>query len=108
MVKLKRFDVWQVTLDPSIGSEIRKKRPCVVVSPDETNKYLQTVVVVPLTSTIRNYPTRVNCFFESRSGQLVTDQIRSIDKSRLIHKMGELDEDTAKALCSLLVETYKF
>jgi len=108
MVKVNRFEIWQVILDPTIGSEIKKSRPCVVVSPDETNKFLNTVTIVPLTSTIRNYPTRINCTFDSKEGQLATDQIRSIDKIRLIQKLGELDEKTSRNLCSLLSETYKF
>ena len=108
MVKVNRFEIWQVILDPTVGSEIKKSRPCVVVSPDETNKYLYTVTIVPLTSTIRNYPTRINCIFDSKEGQLATDQIRSIDKIRLIQKLGELDEKTSRSLCSLLTETFKF
>ncbi len=108
MVMVKRFEIWQVNPDPTVGSEIKKNRPCVIVSPDESNKYLQSVIVVPLTSTIRNYPTRINCFFDGKSGQLATDQIRSIDKIRLLRKLGELDEATSRVLCFTLTETFKF
>jgi len=108
MVAVKRFDFWLVGLNPTLGSEMSKSRPCLVVSPDESNKFLNTVTVVPLTSTIKNYPTRVNCFFEEKSGQLAIDQIRSIDKARLIKKLGILDEDVSMLLCRVLVETFKY
>jgi len=105
---VKRFEVWQTGLNPTVGSEISKSRPCLVVSPNEANKYLSTVTIVPLTSTIRNYPTRINCHFEGKSGQLAIDQIRSVDKTRLIKKMGVLDEQTCKLLCNIMVETFKY
>jgi len=105
---VNRFDVWLTGLNPTIGSEINKSRPCVVVSPDEANKYLGAVTVVPLTSTLRTYPTRVNCVFEGRHGQLAIDQIRSVDKTRLIKKLGVMDEDTNRHLCNVIVETYRY
>jgi mRNA interferase MazF len=108
MVTVKRFEFWLVGLYPTQGSEISKSRPCLVVSPDEVNKYLNTVTVVPLTSTLKNYPTRFECLFEGRTGQLAIDQIRSVDKTRLIRKLGILDEETSKLLCSVLVETFKY
>lgn len=107
MVDVKRFEVWQVQLNPTVGMEISKPRPCAIVSPDEANSHLGTVVVVPLTSTIRSYPTRVGCTFQGRAGQLAVDQLRSIDKSRLKVKMGVLDEQTRIDLCSTIVETFK-
>jgi len=79
-----------------------------VVSPDEANKFLNTVIIVPLTSTIKNYPTRVNCFFEGKAGQLAIDQIRSVDKTRLIKKIGTLEEEINILLCRVIVETFKF
>ncbi|MFP4622349.1 MAG: type II toxin-antitoxin system PemK/MazF family toxin [Bacteroidales bacterium] len=82
MDMVNRFGVWLVNLDPTIGSEVKKTQPCLIVSPDVTNKYLKTVTIVPLTSTIKDYPTRVNCVFKDKHGQLVIDQIRSIAKSR--------------------------
>lgn len=108
MVAIKRFEVWLVGLNPTVGSEISKSRPCIVVSPDEANKYLHTVTIIPLTSSIRDYPTRVNCRFDGKSGQLAIDQIRSVDKTRLVKKMGVMDEQTCKQLCNIMVETFKY
>jgi mRNA interferase MazF len=108
MVIVKRFEFWLVSINPTLGSEISKSRPCLVISPDEANKFLNTVTVVPLTSTLKNYPTRVKCAFEGRTGQLAIDQIRSVDKTRLVKKLGDLDEATAKTICAVLVETFKF
>ncbi len=105
---VKRFDIWLVGLNPTIGSEINKTRPCLVVSPDEANKYLHSVTIIPLTSTLRNYPTRVMCSFEGKTGQLAIDQIRSIDKARLVKKLGVMDDDTCKLLCNLMIETFKY
>jgi mRNA interferase MazF len=108
MVISKRFEVWHVELNPTKGSEINKIRPCLIVSPNETNKYLNTVVIVPLTSTIRPYPSRLNCTFFGKEGQLAVDQIRSIDKSRLIEKMGNMDEKTNQMVCELISEMFKY
>lgn len=105
---VKRFEVWAVELNPTQGSEINKVRPCLVVSPNEINKFLNTVIVVPLTSTIKPYPTRLDCQFKGKNGQLVVDQIRSIGKSRLIENMGTMDTTTCKKISSLLVETFKY
>jgi mRNA interferase MazF len=108
MEMVKRFEVWQTGLNPTVGSEISKSRPCLVVSPNEANKYLSTVTIIPLTSTIRNYPTRITCRFEGKSGQLAIDQIRSVDKTRLVKKIGVMDEQTCKQLCNIMVETFKY
>jgi mRNA interferase MazF len=108
MDMVRRFEVWLVELNPTIGSEIKKMRPCLVVSPNEANKYLNTVIIVPLTSTIKPYPTRLNCRFKGKNGQLVIDQIRGIDKSRLIEKLGNMDAITCKHLCELISETFKY
>lgn len=105
---VRRFDVWEVRLDPTAGSEIGQTRPCVIVSPEEVNHYLNTVIVVPLTSTIKPYPTRLNCEFKGKKGQLVIDQIRSIDKIRLLNNLGRLDDSTAKDLSMLLEETFRY
>ena len=105
---VKRFEIWATELNPSLGSEINKIRPCIVVSPDEANRYLNTVIIVPLTSTVKPYPTRVNCTFKGKEGQLAADQLRCIDKVRLKSKMGEMDEDTCIELCKILVETFKY
>ena len=108
MVIAKRFEIWHVGLNPTKGSEINKIRPCLIVSPDEANKYLNTVVIVPLTSTIKSYPSRLDCVFKSKQGQLAIDQIRSIDKSRLIEKMGKMDEKTNQMVCELISEMFRY
>jgi mRNA interferase MazF len=108
MDMVKRFEIRNAELNPTIGSEINKIRPCLIVSPDETNKYLNTVVVVPLTSTLKPYPTRIDCHFQGKKGQLAIDQIRCLDKTRLRKKMGELDNETSKKFCAAIVETFRF
>jgi mRNA interferase MazF len=95
---VRRTEVWLVNLDPIVGSEIGKSLPCVIVSPDEANKYLNTVTAAPLTSTIKTYPSRVHCDFDQRQGQIAIDQIRAIDKNRLIRRLGILEEPTIDRL----------
>ena len=90
-VVVKRFDVYLVNLDPTIGSEIKKTRPCLVISPDEMNRNIRTVIIAPMTSTNKDYPTRVACTFRKKQGQIVLDQIRTLDKIRLIKKLGSID-----------------
>jgi mRNA interferase MazF len=103
---VKRFEVYWVNLDPTIGSEIKKQRPCVIISPDEMNQFLQTVIVAPLTSTLRKYPSRVSLTFHKKKGQVVLDQIRSIDKSRLLNKLGELGAKTQLEISNTLLEIF--
>lgn len=105
---VKRFDIWLVSLNPTEGSEIKKTRPCVVVSPDAANKHLKTVVIVPLTSLVKAYPTRVQCHFQGKTGELVIDQIRSIDKTRLVKHLGNLKPSTARLLCDRIVQTFHY
>jgi mRNA interferase MazF len=105
---VKRFEVWNIELNPTQGSEINKRRPCLVVSPNEVNKFLNTVVIVPMTSTIKPYPTRLNCHFKGKNGQLVVDQIRCVDKTRLIEKLGILDTKTCKEISMLIIEAFKY
>ena len=105
---VKRFEVWNIELNPTKGSEINKMRPCLVVSPNEVNKFLNTVVIVPMTSTIKPYPTRLNCHFKGKNGQLVVDQIRCVDKTRLIEKLGIMDTKTCKEISMLIIETFKY
>ncbi len=88
--QVRRFEVYSVGLDPTRGSEIKKTRPCLIISPDEMNKHIRTVIVAPMTSRGRNYPTRIDCVFQKVNGQIVLDQIRTIDKSRLSRKMGTI------------------
>jgi mRNA interferase MazF len=89
-----RFDVLLISLDPSKGSEIKKTRPCVVISPNEMNKYIKTIIVAPMTSKIKKYPTRIPVIFDDKEGSIVLDQIRTIDKSRIIKKLGAIDNKT--------------
>lgn len=105
---INRFEVYLVNLDPTIGSEITKTRPCVVISPNSMNKYLNTVIIAPLTSTFRNYPTRLDCVFDSKNGQIAFDQIRAIDKIRLVKKMGEFNESFNLKICEKLLELFEY
>lgn len=102
----KRFEVYLVSLDPTVGREIRKTRPCLVISPDESNRYIATVIVAPMTTKGRDYPTRVNCSFNGKDGQVVLDQIRTVDKSRLVSKLGEIDPKTKTEVLSVLAEMF--
>jgi mRNA interferase MazF len=95
-----------VSLDPAQGTEIQKTRPCLVVSPDEANEYLRTVIVAPMTTTQRSYPTRVGITFQSKRGQVALDQIRAVDRLRLIRKLGKAPAKTAEAVSSVLVEMF--
>ena len=88
---VNRFDVYLINLDPAVGSEIQKIRPCLIISPDEMNRFIRTVIVAPLTTAGKDYPTRVSCKFKKKKGQIVLDQIRTIDKSRLIKKLGSIN-----------------
>ena len=102
----RRFDVWLVSLDPTLGSEIRKTRPCVVVSPDELNRNVRTVIIAPMTTASRSYPTRVRLRFAGKAGEIALDQIRAADRSRLVRKLGELPNATARSVCAVLVEMF--
>ncbi|CAB5093268.1 Death on curing protein, Doc toxin [Olavius algarvensis associated proteobacterium Delta 3] len=103
-----RFDVYLINLDPTVGSEIQKTRPCLIISPDEMNQHIRTVIVAPLTSTTKDYPTRINCKFERKKGQIVLDQIRTIDKARLIKKLGAIDAKTQLKVISVLQQLFAF
>ena len=97
-----RFDVYLVNLDPTVGSEIRKSRPCVIVSPDEMNRHIRTVIIAPMTTKGRHYPTRVPVHFSGKDGQIVLDQIRTVDKSRLVKVLGKLTpEQSGRVLATL-------
>jgi mRNA interferase MazF len=93
MVEVARLDILLISLDPLQGAEIKKTRPCVVVSPDEMNKYIKTIIIAPMTSSIKNYPTRIPIYFEEKVKNIVLDQIRMIDKLRIVKKLGVLDFD---------------
>lgn len=103
---VKRFDVYLVNLDPTIGSEIRKTRPCLIISPDEMNRWIATVIVAPMTTKGRPYPTRVVCEFLGKEGQVVLDQVRTVDKSRLVRKLGRASEATRREVLQRLTEMF--
>jgi mRNA interferase MazF len=105
-VEVGRFDVFLVNLDPTVGSEIRKSRPCVIVSPDEMNRYVRTVVVAPLTTAGHAYPSRVPSRFDGRDGRVVIDQLRTVDKVRLVRHLDVLDPDEAAAVLEVLREFF--
>ena len=103
-MEVKRFTVALVRLDPTLGSEIKKTRPCLIISPDEMNDHLNTLIVAPMTTTARSYPTRVNCTFKDTSGQIVLDQIRTIDRKRIVKILGTIDRKAqSKTLAVLAV-----
>ena len=99
-------EVWLVSLDPTQGAEIQKTRPCLVVSPDESNRHLRTVIIAPLTTVERPYPTRVPLTFQGKQGQVALDLLRAIDRQRLIRKLGRIAPRTAAALSAVLVEMF--
>lgn len=102
----KRDEVWLIALDPSRGAEIKKTRPCLVISPDDMNEPLQTVLVAPMTRTQRTYATRVNLNFRNKTGQVALDQLRAVARERLIRKLGVVSTKTADAVSSVLVEMF--
>ena len=102
----RRFDVWLVGLDPTIGSEMKKTRPAVIISPDEMNTRLHTVIVAPLTSRGFAAPFRVPCRFENKDGQIALDHLRAVDKARLMRKLGQLDDATANSVLAVLADMF--
>jgi len=103
---INRFEVHLVNLDPTVGREIKKTRPCLVISPDEMNHHIRTVIVAPMTTKGRGYPTRVPCRFKGRSGQIVLDQIRTVDSARLVRKLGKISRRTASEALAVLQEMF--
>jgi len=103
---IKRFDVYLVNLDPTVGNEIQKTRPCLVISPDEMNRFISTVIVAPMTTAGRDYPTRVICRFQGKDGQIVLDQIRTVDKTRLVKRLGRISPATQKKVLAILAELF--
>lgn len=103
---VKRFDVYLVNLDPTVGSEIKKTRPCLVVSPDELNRHIATAIVAPMTTRGQPYPTRIACDFEGKSGQVVLDQLRTVDKRRLVKRLGRIDKNTQQSVVARLVQLF--
>ncbi|MCD4833101.1 MAG: type II toxin-antitoxin system PemK/MazF family toxin [Bacteroidales bacterium] len=103
---INQYEIVLVNLDPTIGSEIKKTRPCVVISPNEMNKYLNTIVIAPMTSQSKKYPTRVPVKHDSKKGWVVLDQIRTIDKQRIVKTLDNLTEKEIEKVKVILMETY--
>ena len=103
---IQRFEVWLVALDPTIGREIKKTRPALVVSPDEMNEHIATVIIAPMTTKGRDYPTRVPCAFGGKSGQVVLDQLRTVDRARFVKRLGRLDAATSDTVLATLAEMF--
>ncbi|MEY4168101.1 MAG: hypothetical protein RIR52_1925 [Acidobacteriota bacterium] len=103
---IKRFEIYLINLDPTIGSEIKMTRPCLVISPDEMNLHIKTVIVAPMTSKVKNYPTRIACKLQGKKGQIVLDQIRTVDKARLVKRVGMTDSKTKTEVLATLQEIF--
>ena len=103
---IDRFDIFLVNLDPTKGHEIKKTRPCLIISPDEMNHYIGTVIIAPLATKGRSYPTRVPITFQRKKGHIVLDQIRTIDKSRLVKKIGRISKDTSQKVLEVLADMF--
>ncbi len=106
VAEIRRFAIHLVALDPAQGSEIRKMRPCVVVSPDEMNRHIRTVIIAPMTTASRPYPSRVPVRFQGKDGQIALDQIRTVDQTRLTKKLGELPGAVQRQVAATLVEMF--
>jgi len=106
VVTPRRFEVYLANFDPTLGAEIRKTRPAVIVSPDEANQHLRTVIVVPLTSASHAYPSRVPLRFQGRDGEAAIDQMRAIDKQRLVRRLGSISADAQRRLVERLLEFF--
>lgn len=102
----ERFEVYLVNLDPTVGSEIKKTRPCLIVSPDEMNRHIATVIVAPMTTRGKGYPTRVQCRFEGKEGQIVLDQLRTVAKERLVRRLGRIDKKVQQEVLRTLAEMF--
>ena len=105
-MEVKRFEVFLVNLDPTIGHEIQKTRPCLIISPDEMNHFISTIIIAPMTTKSRKYPTRVACKFKGKAGDIVLDQIRTIDKKRLVKKLGTIDSVSQRKTIAVLQEMF--
>jgi mRNA interferase MazF len=103
---IERFNIFLVRLDPTAGAETAKTRPCVVVSPDELNRAVATVIIAPMTTVRRGWPTRIMISFQNKTGEIALDQIRAVDKSRLVKRLGKLNDATADAVLDTLGELF--
>ena len=105
-MEVKRFDVYLINLDPTVGHEIKKTRPCLIVSPNEMNRFISTVIVAPMTTKGRKYPTRISCTFQGKKGQIILDQIRTVDKKRLVKKLGSISKQSKYKALNILQEMF--
>jgi mRNA interferase MazF len=105
-MELIQYAIVLVRLDPTLGSEIQKTRPCVILSPNEMNRYLNTIIIAPMTTTLRQYPTRVAVRFDKKNGMIAIDQIRTIDKARILSSLGQLSARQIEACKAVLKETF--
>jgi mRNA interferase MazF len=105
---VNRFDVYLTNLDPTVGSEIKKTRPCLIISPDEMNRHISTVIIAPMTTAGKEYPTRIGCNFKKQKGHIVLDQIRTIDKTRLLKNIGTIDSATQLKVIAVLQRLFAF
>lgn len=103
---VKRFEIYLFNLDPTIGHEIKKTRPCLIISHDEMNRHIATVIIAPMTLQGRSYPTRVACRFQGKDGQIVFDQIRIVDKERLVKKLGQISASAQESVLAVLAEMF--
>ncbi|MEK7291239.1 MAG: type II toxin-antitoxin system PemK/MazF family toxin [Planctomycetota bacterium] len=103
-MEIKQYDIYLINLEPTIGSEIKKTRPCLVISPDEMNRNIQTIIIAPMTTKSHNYPTRVKTPFQKKTGWIVLDQIRTVDRRRLIRKLGRVTNDTIEEIKATIKE----
>jgi mRNA interferase MazF len=105
-MEINRFDIYLVNLDPTVGIEIQKTRPCVVISPDEMNRHIAIIIIAPMSTKSHPYPSRVSCKFKGKEGQIVLDQIRAVDKVRLVKKLGHLNKPHQDAILVVLGEMF--
>ncbi len=105
-VVVERFDVFLVSLNPTVGHEIQKTRPCLIISPNEMNRHISTVIVAPMTTQGRLFPTRISCRFKGKQGKIVLDQIRTVDKTRLVKKLGRISAATQQTVINVLQEMF--
>ncbi|WP_299059092.1 type II toxin-antitoxin system PemK/MazF family toxin [uncultured Polaribacter sp.] len=105
-MELKQYEIILINLNPTVGSEINKTRPCVIISPNEMNKFLRTIIVAPMTTSSKNYPTRIEIKHNNKVGFIVVDQIRTVDKARVVKSLGKMSRPEIKELKSVLKETF--
>ena len=105
-MELSQYQIVLVNLEPTIGSEMNKTRPCVIISPNEMNEVLNTVIIAPLTSTMKNYPSRINCFVKDKNGQIALDQLRCVDKSRLKNQLSVLNKNEQNLVLEVLYKMF--